>query len=271
MKINFIGLSSFLIENNAGYRILIDPFNNAPEWSLGLSFPDTFEGQPLGANIVLMSEPDADHAYAPGEWLEKAPSTQPNSNPFPDINIRGTVVHEWNGDVNIAWHYTVDGVRLAHLADNAHPLTEQQLQEIGKPDILFISASKALGNDDGDVVRKNIELLAPKMVIWAHHIVPPNLPDTENAEELRGFFRQFFKENASMSKGYKGDDSFIELCYILENAMQHNNELNGNVLDETSLTVGLEELNEISESPKSVLFRKMIAMPKISNYGRDNA
>ncbi len=62
MKIHFIGLSSFLIENNSSYRILIDPFNNAPEWSLGLSFPDTFDGKPLGANIVLMSEPDADHA-----------------------------------------------------------------------------------------------------------------------------------------------------------------------------------------------------------------
>ncbi len=261
MKINFVGLSSFLIENNTGYRILIDPFNNAPEWSLGLSFPDTFEEKPLGANIVFMSEPDADHAYAPGDWLEKAPHTEPNSNPFPNINIRGTIVYEWNGDLNIAWHYTVDGIRMAHLADNAHPLTEQQLQDIGKPDILFISASKAKENEDGDITRKNVEALAPKMVIWTHHIVPPNLPDTENVEEFRAFFRQFFKENASMSKHYNGEDSFMELCYILKNAMEHNKEYNGTVLDETSFSVTLEELQTM-DTMKSVLFKKMLAQPK---------
>jgi L-ascorbate metabolism protein UlaG (beta-lactamase superfamily) len=264
MKIHYIGLSSFLIENNAGYRILIDPFNNAPEWSLGLSFPDTFEGNSFGSNLVLMSEPDADHSYAPGDWLEKAPPTKPNSNPFPDINIRGTVVHEWNGDLNIAWQYTVDGIRLTHLADNAHPLTAQQLQEIGKPDILFISASKAKGNVDGDITRKNIQAVAPKIVIWAHYIALPNMPDTENAEELRGFFKQFFKENASMSKHYKGEDSFIELCYILENAMQHNKEYNGTVLDEASFSISLEELQTM-ENMKTILFRKMLARPKVES------
>lgn len=264
MKIHFIGLSSFIIENSQGYRILIDPFNNAPEWSLGLSFPDTFDGKPFGANLVLMSEPDADHSYAPGDWLEKAPPTEPNSNPFPDINIRGTVIYEWNGDLNIAWHYTVDGVRLAHLADNAHLLTPEQQQEIGHPDILFISASKAKDNEDGDITRKNIEALEPKMVIWTHHLAPPNMPDTENAEELRSFFRQFFKENASMGKGYKGEDSCIELCYVLENAIEHNKEYNGTVLNDTSISVNLEELQTIDKT-KSILFKSMLAQPKIDS------
>lgn len=89
MKINFIGLSCFIIENNRGFRILVDPFNNAPEWSLGPKFPNKFRGRPLGANIVLMSEPDADHAYAPGGWLQAAPKTRPNEKAFPDLNLRG--------------------------------------------------------------------------------------------------------------------------------------------------------------------------------------
>ena len=76
MRITYIGLSCFMIENNAGFRILVDPFNNAPEWSLGLEFPAEFNGQPFGANIVLMTEPDADHAYAPGDWLQNAPPIQ---------------------------------------------------------------------------------------------------------------------------------------------------------------------------------------------------
>jgi len=264
MKIHFIGLSCFLIVNNAGYRILIDPFNNAPEWSLGLEFPDKWEDKPFGANLVLMSEPDADHAYAPGGWLQEAPHTKPNSNPFLDINIRGTVIYEWNGDLNIAWHYAVDGIRLAHLADNAHLLTEQQLLEIGHPDILFISASKAKDNEDGDVTRENIKALAPKIVIWTHHIVPPNIPDGENIDELRYFFRQFFNKHASMSEYYDGEDSFIELCYVLENAFVHNKEYNGTILEESSFSINLEELQSI-ESLKAILFKKMVAKPKMES------
>jgi L-ascorbate metabolism protein UlaG (beta-lactamase superfamily) len=269
MKIHFIGLSSFLIENNQGYRILIDPFNNAPEWSLGVSFPDKWEDKPFGANIVLMSEPDADHAYAPGGWLQEAPATEPNSNPFPDINLRGTVIYEWNGDLNVAWHYTVDGIRIVHLADNAHLLTEAQLQEIGKPDIIFISPPKPQWEEgievDMQIVRKNIEALAPKIVIWSHHIVPPNMPYTENVEEQRGFFRQFFNKNASMNKGYKGEDSFMELCYVLENATALNKEYNGTVLKETSLSINSEQLRQANDNPKTFLFRSMLAKPKIES------
>src|SRR6185369_14029047 len=123
MTITYIGLSCFLVENEQGFRILVDPFNDDPEWILGPRFPKEFRGEPLGANIVLMSEPDADHAYAPGDWLAYAPKTKPNSNPFPDLNLRGRVVYEWNGDLNIAYSYTIDGVRCTHLADNAHVLT----------------------------------------------------------------------------------------------------------------------------------------------------
>jgi hypothetical protein len=103
MTITYVGLSCFLIENKHGYRIVVDPFNDSSEWTLGPSFPREFKGKPFGANIVLMSEPDADHAYAPGDWLESAPETKPNSNPFPGLDLRGTVVYEWNGDLNVAY------------------------------------------------------------------------------------------------------------------------------------------------------------------------
>ena len=87
MKITFVGLSCFVIENDAGFRICVDPFNDSPEWTLGPVFPKQFNNQPFGANIVLMTEPDADHANAPGDWLYHAPRTKPNSNPFPGLNL----------------------------------------------------------------------------------------------------------------------------------------------------------------------------------------
>ena len=261
MKIHFIGLSCFMIENQQGFRILIDPFNNAPEWSLGPVFPKTFQEKPFGANIVLSSEPDADHAYAPGDWLQHAPATKPNSNPFPELNLKGTVVYEHNGDLNIAWHYTVDGLRLAHFGDNAHLLTTEQIAEIGSPDIIFISPPKVepSNNQAFDITRKNIKLLKPKVIIWAHHIAPKNLPDATDSETLRKFFVDYFKTNASTNKNYYGEGDFISLCYVLENALLLNNEYSGVILNCPVLEVDSEFMVKLSQKPTSYLFKTMLA------------
>ncbi len=262
MKITFIGLSSFLIENEKGFRVLIDPFNPAPEWTLGASFPSTFRGKPFGANIVLMSEPDADHAYAPGDWLQHAPRTKPNDNPFPNFNLRGTVVYEHNGDLNIAWHYTVDGIRLAHFADNSHVLTADQLSEIGQPDIVFMAPPKADGAKlpgSLNVIRKNIEIVKPKIVIWTHHLAPKGLP--EPGANLRDFFSAYFKQHASTNAGYKDETSFMELCYCLENAMELEKDFRHEHAEEASIVIDQTSLERAEERPIAILFRAMTADP----------
>ena len=259
MKITFIGLSCFMIENEAGFRICVDPFNDSPEWTLGPVFPKQFNGKPFGANIVLMSESDADHANAPGDWLYHAPSTKPNSNPFPYLNLHGTVVYEWNGDINIAYSYTVDGIKLLHLADNAHILTKAQIKEMGRPYILFVSPSKVKldGKDDATVI-KNISLLKPKVVIWSHHIAPRDLPNTENVSELRKYFAGYFKANASSNKNYKNESSFMELCYVFENAINLNKKYKGVIINKPTLDIDKDFLKVIKGKPKSVLFQKML-------------
>jgi len=203
-----------------------------------------------------MSEPDADHSYTPGDWLEKAPKTKPNSEPFPNLNLKGTVVYEHNGDLNIAWHYTVDGICLAHFADNAHLLTEAQLAEISQPDVIFISPPKASSeNTDAlDIVRENIKKLNPKIIIWAHHIAPVDLPTSEDPQVLREYFAEYFTKRANTNKNYKDSQSFISLCYVYENALLLNKEYNGEILDIPSIEIGSESL---PDKPKSYLFRNM--------------
>ncbi len=263
MKIHFIGLSCFLIENEKGYRVLVDPFNDSPEWTLGPDFPKEFEGNPFGANLVLMSEPDSDHAYAPGGWLQNALDTKPNSNPFPNLDLRGTVIYEYNGDVNIAYQYTIDDLRLAHFGDNAHILTEEQLKELGHPDIIFISPPKASDRSANEEVRRNIENLKPKVVFWAHHLAPNNLPVEELPEVLRPYFVEYFKDNASTSKGYQGDDSFKELGYVLENAYILNKEYSGVVLEDTVIEINQDIIDSLETKPACYLFRKMLARSKV--------
>lgn len=250
-----------MIENQTGFRVLVDPFNALPEWSLGPKFPNVFNGTTLGANIVLMSEPDADHSYSRGDWLQHAPATKPNSNPFPGLNLKGTVVYEYNGDLNIAYSYTIDGLRLAHFADNAHPLTEEQLKEIGQPDIIFISPPKTEpGNVQAiDNVRQDIKNLNPKLIIWAHHITPDDLPAEADSATLQTYFKKYFKDHASTNQFYEGEQSFIQLCYIYENALVLNQEYNGIVPEGTSIEIDADFINNLKNQPKSVLFKKMLS------------
>lgn len=265
MKIHFFGLSCFLIENKKGYRVLVDPFNDAPEWSLGIKFPKTFQNKPMGANIVLSTEPDADHTHSPGDFLEKAPKkTKPNSNPFPGLDLRGAVIYEFNGDVNIAYSYTIDGIRLAHFGDNAHILTKEQLKEIGKPDVIFMSAPKAQSEENPEsleITRKNIKSLKPKVVIWAHHLAPIGMPKLENTIQLRKFFRRFLAVNAKANKNYTGSESFLELCNILENSYILNNEYKGKITGKNFVSITPSLLKKHNKKPLSLLFKSMVAKP----------
>lgn len=259
MKIHFIGLSSFLIENKKGFRILIDPFNDASEWSLGPKFPKTFNNKPFGTNLLLVSEPDADHCYSPGDWLEHAPPTKPGSVPFPELNLRGTIIHEFNGDLNVAWHYTIDGLRIAHFADLSHALTKDQLKELKKPDIVFMSPPKVDRAEALNFVRENIKKLKPKIVIWAHHLAPKGMPKTEDKQTLRRFFISYFEKNASSNKNYDKPEGFLPLCYVLENAYVLNREYSGMILDVPMIEVNKPLLNKGAKKPISILFKAMLS------------
>lgn len=263
MKIHFIGLSCFLIENTAGFRVLVDPFEDKPEVALGPIFPTEFNWKPFGTNLLLISETDEDHARAPHGWQQNAPEILPNSNPFPDLNLKGTLVHEWNGEACIAWHYTIDGIRLAHFSDHAHMLSEVQIREIGNPDIIFYPLPK-VGWDDQkafDIIREDIRRLNPKIVIWSHHIPPKNMPSIHNEDALRAFFIDYFRDNASTSKYYKGEESFMELHNMIFSGANITKELGGILNDTTMLEVNQEELNNYQQ-PTPIFFTSMLAYSK---------
>jgi len=223
---------------------------------LGPKFPKTFKGKPFGTNLVLMSEPDSDHAHAPGGWLQAAPPTKPNSDPFPDINIQGTVVYEWNGDLNIAWSYTIDGVRMTHFGDHAHALTKKQLKQIGKTDIVFMSAPKPEEASKAmEIVRRDIRALNPRLVIWAHHIAPEKMPSLKDGDKLRKFFVKYFKKHLGDRDDYVDKTSYMELANVLQNANILNKELDGKILRKTSLRIDKKSL---PRKTTSALFVKML-------------
>lgn len=167
MDVTYVGLSCFLLESKLGGRVLVDPYKDTPEYFLGLKFPSN-----LQADLFFVSHPDDDHSNLYSSLLSKRrPSNEAADDVdlFPGINIKGTLVKEFNGDLNIAYSFTLDDLRILHLADNAHELSEKQLNEIGKVDIVFISPPKVPGTD---YYIENIRKLKPK-VVFVSHIIPP--------------------------------------------------------------------------------------------------
>lgn len=200
MKITFLGLSSFLIENKFGHKILIDPFDDSPKWSFGLDFPKRIDGKRLNAELILLSHMDADHASFRPELSIEPPKKKGHKQSeykiqFPKLNLHGVLISEWNGFPNIAWAYNIDGFNLWHLADNVPLLTKSQIQEAGKIDILFISPTKVRHNIETTI--KNIKNINPKFVVWAHHI--PVKPYNETDENnIRKYLKKIIlaqKEN----------------------------------------------------------------------------
>jgi len=59
MKITSLGLSSFLLENKFGSKILIDPFSDHAEYFLGIKFLLKIKGKPIASNLTLLSNLDS--------------------------------------------------------------------------------------------------------------------------------------------------------------------------------------------------------------------
>lgn len=242
MKISFLGLSCFLIETLTGDSILLEPFNDQPEYQLGARLP-----KKLTADLVFSSHKDPDHYN---------PLIIPRKNDLSSQYFRKDVIgNEFNGDefkINI---FEIDGYAVAHFADQSVLLSEKQISEIGPIDIAFYSPPKVDGNKVPqalEVVQKNLEKVNPKIVIWSHFITPDGWQNNKG-EDLRTFFRNYLGETAKTNINYNGSDSFIELCYILENALALNNKLNGKVIKESSI-----EVAEVPKEMTSILFSKML-------------
>ncbi|RJR28928.1 hypothetical protein C4564_03820 [Candidatus Microgenomates bacterium] len=167
MKISFIGLSCFLLENSLGGKVLLDAYKDSPEHSLGIRFPSN-----LQADLFFVSHPDDDHSSLSSRMLLKRSASHEKAGGkdlFPNIDIRGTLVKEYNGDLNIAYSFSLDGIRFLHMADNAHELTALQIEELGSVDVVFMSPPKVVSQN---YHIKNIKKINPKVVFVSHYIPP---------------------------------------------------------------------------------------------------
>jgi L-ascorbate metabolism protein UlaG (beta-lactamase superfamily) len=162
MNIKWYGQAAFLITSGSGLRIITDPF--APNENL------TYGEIAEPADIITVSHDHFDHNNVAG--VKGKPVVMKASGEAKEIKFRGIAAFHDEAagkqrGSNMIFCFSVDGISLCHLGDLGHPLSEKQVAEIGKVDILMIPVG---GNYtiDAKVAGEVSSRLSPKIIIPMH-------------------------------------------------------------------------------------------------------
>lgn len=133
MKVKWLGHSAFLLTAEDGTKIITDPY----ETSEGLKYGDISES----ADIVTVSHEHGDHNYT--KAVQGNPQVVKDSTSIKGINIKAIKTkHDDKGGSergdNTVFCFEIDRVRVCHLGDLGHLLTDNQVVEIGKVHVLLL-------------------------------------------------------------------------------------------------------------------------------------
>ncbi len=162
MKIKWLGHASFMITSEAGTKIITDPYVTGG----GLTYGEIKES----ADIVTVSHEHGDHSNVSG--VRGNPEVVRGTAKVKGIEFKG--IPTYHDDVegklkgsNAVICFEVDGVRVCHLGDLGHPLSDKQVALIGSVDILLVPVG---GNYtiDAKVASQLCDSLKPKVIIPMH-------------------------------------------------------------------------------------------------------
>jgi len=172
VKIQWFGQSCFLISSPGGLKILTDPFN--PE--LGYPMPE------LAPDAVLISHEHFDHNYiqmAKGNprifhGLDKTGGWSKVDATVKDVRIYSVNAYHFDNPKdaqrgkNAIFVMEMPAMRLAHLGDVGRALTEDQIKQIGKIDVLFIPVGGTY-TVDAKAADAIIGRLNPRIIFPMHY------------------------------------------------------------------------------------------------------
>ncbi len=166
MKITWFGHSCFLLENSKSEKILMDPFDKC----LG---GNPYKGS---VDIITISHNHFDHNYTelinPGAMIINTPCT------YETLSLRIKGFPCYHDDVkgakrgeNIIYLIETDDLRICHLGDLGHMLSDEEIDLIGNLDVLFIPVG---GNFtiDPEIASNLCNKIQSKLVIPMHYKIP---------------------------------------------------------------------------------------------------
>lgn len=165
MKVKWLGHASFLITSEEGTRIITDPYATG----MGISYGEIKEA----ADIVMVSHEHGDHNNAAA--VSGSPQVVKGAGVQEAKGIQFKGIASFHDDAegsqrgpNTIFCFTVDDVKLCHLGDLGHHLSEQQVADIGDVDVLLIPVG-GFFTIDAAVATQTTEKLKPRVVIPMHY------------------------------------------------------------------------------------------------------
>ncbi len=200
VSINWYGQACFLIVTSQGTEIIIDPVAMG-----GYAVPEE-----ITPDIVTVSHEHGDHnavGSVSGDPVVIRGLTS-EAKEYAEIDqkvkdVRMYTVATYHDKeqgsqrgLNAVFVYEFDGIRLAHLGDLGHLLTEEQVDQIGEIDILLIPVG-GVATIDSDEANQVVEQLRPSMIVIPMHFktdvvtfmsdtAEDFVADKENVERVEG-------------------------------------------------------------------------------------
>jgi L-ascorbate metabolism protein UlaG (beta-lactamase superfamily) len=172
-KLTWYGQSCFLLESPGGARVVMDPIPAG----LGYTPPAALAG-----DVVTVSHEHGDHnnvALVVGKPVVLRGLTPdkkgwvPITQKVKDVAIRSVGVYHDDKEgkergLNAVFVFETGGRRIAHLGDLGHLLTDKQLADIGKVDVLLIPVGGAFTIDAAQATRV-VDQLQPRQIVLPMH------------------------------------------------------------------------------------------------------
>jgi L-ascorbate metabolism protein UlaG (beta-lactamase superfamily) len=163
MKIKWLGHASFVITSDTGTKIITDPY----EVGGGVNYGPIKES----ADIVTVSHDHADHNNVAA--VQGSPRVVRGTVEVKGIKFNGIpTYHDDAGGgkrgKNTILCFEVDDVRVCHLGDLGHQLSDSQLAELGKVDVLLIPVG-GFYTIDAKVATQLGDRLKPKVIVPMHY------------------------------------------------------------------------------------------------------
>lgn len=173
VSLRWFGQATFLLTTSRGTTLLIDP--TAPSSGYTIA--------PMSADVVTVSHEHADHndvsratgspvvvrGLKDGDWVQIDQTVK-------DVRIRSfpTYHDDQKGasrGKNSLFLFEVDGLRIAHLGDLGHQLSQEQAAALGKLDVVMIPVGGGYTLDAAGAT-KVVEQLSPRAVLPMHYRTP---------------------------------------------------------------------------------------------------
>jgi len=167
MKIKWYGHAAFLITSDQGVKIITDPYESGA-YGGQLAYGQIKDQ----SDIALTSHDHADHNDT--KSLPGSPQIvkSSGSKTVKGISFKGIPTYHDSSKgsergTNTIFTFSVDGIRVCHLGDLGHILSEKELVEIGPVDILLIPVGGYFTIDSKEATRV-AEQLKAKVLIPMH-------------------------------------------------------------------------------------------------------